>query len=1238
MMKLDDVVKDIAAMLEGAEAPASEECCIYRVPFDIRKLNEDAYTPKVVSIGPFHHNTHPRLHNMERYKLIYCKAFLQRIETSLDTWIRYIQEEEPNFRRCYSDTLQFTKEQLVKIIFVDSGFIFELFWRAYYDDWSENDMFVLKPWLDTNIRLDLLLLENQLPFSVLQALFNKSFISRSGVRNNKIPSFLKLTVDYFSYYNRSKLSFDDDISIRHFTDLIRIFHLQQTQQRRHHDVVKHLPSATELLEAGVKFKGNAENKCLLDLRFSGRVLEIPQLKVEDWTELLFRNMVALEQCHYPHHSYITDYVAVFDFLVNTSRDVDILVRKGVLVNWLGDTDSVANMFNGLWKNISHLNFSSSYFDLCQDLNAFCRNPWHKLKSTLRRDYCSSPWQTAASIAGILLLILSLLQSKHDDVVNAIKAMLEGAETLVSEECCIYRVPSDIRRLNEEEYTPKVVSIGPFHHNRHPRLHNMERHKLIYCKAFLERTQTSLDSWICYIEGVESNFRRCYSDTLDEFSHEELVKMIFVDSGFIFELFWRCYRKERSGNDGFLLKPWLATNIRLDLLLLENQLPFFVLDTLFNISFPSTSAHGNNNIPSFIQLTFDYFQHYNISYLSFQNISIRHFTDLIRTFHLQHPSQRRAPRMDESKIHLPSASELLEAGVKFKENTKSNCLLDLRFSGGVLEIPQLKVADSTELLFRNMVALEQCHYPHDSYITDYVAVFDFLVNTSRDVDILVRKRVLVNWLGDADSVANMFNGLWKNITYLNFSSHYIILCEDLNAFCRDPLHKLNSTLRRDYCNTPWQTAVSVAGILLLFLSLVDTITRMMNDDGVVIDIEAMLEGADPPVSDECCIYKVPLGIRRHNEDAYTPMVVSIGPFHHNRHPRLLNMEKLKLSYCKAFLERTQTTSSSWINYIQEVEPHLHRYYSDTLEFSKMELVKMIFVDSGFIFELFWRCYYEEWSGNDGFVLKPWLDYVIRLDLLLLENQLPFLILHRLFDLSFNSRSAIPSFLELTFEYFAYYNRSNLNSDNISIRHFTDLIRTFHLQHPQQSERHPDLVMHLPSATELSEAGVRLKGNTKSNCCLLDLKFSGRVLEIPQLVVEDGTEVLFRNIVALEQCHYPHYSYITDYVDFLDFLVNTSKDVDILVRKRVLVNWLGDTDSVAKLFNGLMKNITQSNSNCHYYYLCQHLNAFCRDPWHKLNFTLRRDYCNSPWKTAASIAGILLLILSLLQSVCSVLQVL
>ncbi|QCE16227.1 UPF0481 protein At3g47200-like [Vigna unguiculata] len=414
---------------------------------------------------------------------------------------------------------------------------------------------------------------------------------------------------------------------------------------------------------------------------------------------------------------------------------------------------------------------------------------------------------------------------HKNFVIDIRKKLEEAGPPITKECSIYRVPFDIRKHNEDAYTPKIVSIGPLHHNNHHRLQNMERHKLVYCNAFLERTQTSLDTWIRYIEEIEPDFRRCYSETLG-FSKEELVNIIVVDSGFIFELFWKDRYNEWSGNDTFLLIPLIRDTIAVDLLLFENQIPFHVLTHLFNLSL--TSVAGNNAIPSFIELTFLYFEFYNTPELKFDdnNISISHFTDLIRTFHLQHPPERRPPRTTKLLKHVPTANELSEAGVHFKV-LDSVCLLDLKFSGGVLRMPQLKVEDRTEVLFRNMVALEQCHYPHESYITDYVSLLDFLINTSRDVDTLVQQEVLVNWTGDTDSVVNLFNSLGKNITQSNMNLNYWSVSHGLNGFYHNIFNKLKSTLRRDYCDSPWQTAATIAAIVLLVLSVIQTVCSIMS---------------------------------------------------------------------------------------------------------------------------------------------------------------------------------------------------------------------------------------------------------------------------------------------------------------------------------------------------------------------------------------------------------------------------
>ena len=56
--------------------------------------------------------------------------------------------------------------------------------------------------------------------------------------------------------------------------------------------------------------------------------------------------------------------------------------------------------------------------------------------------------------------------------------------------------------------------------------------------------------------------------------------IILDAIFIIELVLRNYenieKSEEKQDDHILRKPWLRNAIQLDLILLENQLPFFIL--------------------------------------------------------------------------------------------------------------------------------------------------------------------------------------------------------------------------------------------------------------------------------------------------------------------------------------------------------------------------------------------------------------------------------------------------------------------------------------------------------------------------------------------------------------------------------------------------------------------------------------------------------------------------------------
>jgi hypothetical protein len=402
------LANNITQMLESLEPPLSPECCIYRVPSDLRKVNEKAYTPEVISIGPFHHGD-KRLETMEKLKVTYFKRFVQKAALNVKNLVSIIRDREVAVRRCYAETIQLSSDNCVKMILGDASFIIMFFLTCKPKEWTSTCEDNLTPRLISMVRKDIRLLENQLPFFVIEELYNFAFASCSN-----LPSFAELAIRFFARSNSRKISLDPNLKIRHFVDLLRTSFLPQSisrriPQRNRGIKVTHLYSASQLDEAGVKFKVGSSN-CLFDLKFTKGVLEIPRLKLNNNTESLFRNLMALEQLHYPFDGYFTDYIRVLDFLIDTPKDVDLLMRKRILVNGLGDNNAVTTLVNNLRRQIFISEANSYYFDLCNRLNNFYEDPWHSWKAALRRDYFSTPWRTASTVAAIILLVLTFTQT------------------------------------------------------------------------------------------------------------------------------------------------------------------------------------------------------------------------------------------------------------------------------------------------------------------------------------------------------------------------------------------------------------------------------------------------------------------------------------------------------------------------------------------------------------------------------------------------------------------------------------------------------------------------------------------------------------------------------------------------------------------------------------------------------------------------------------------------------------
>ena len=409
-----DLVIDIKAMFERSKQQSSVRGLI-SVPDHLRELDEQAFTPLLISIGPIHHSN-AKLQTMKMLKVRFCECYINRANLDLKNLVEIIRAMEKEIRSYYAETILFSisSDDFVTMILVDGMFILEFLRQSDLFFEVDDPTISIPQWMLPILRFDLVLLENQLPFFVLEILFKQAtnFLAQSRLNSHSLK---ELAFEFFKCYRVQKMPpSSSETQIEHFTDLVRFLYVTGREQYRGAGGVKLSYSATQLHEAGVKFKVAPKEygRHFLDIRFNLKngVLEIPCIKLNDEKMRLIRNIIALEQSHYLWDGYVTDFFVILDFLINSFKDVDLLCDKGILINYLGDSDAAASTVNNLNTNILWVNMNSDYTKICEDLNAFYKKPWYRWRATLWRQYFSTPWRAASTSAAIILLVLTAIQT------------------------------------------------------------------------------------------------------------------------------------------------------------------------------------------------------------------------------------------------------------------------------------------------------------------------------------------------------------------------------------------------------------------------------------------------------------------------------------------------------------------------------------------------------------------------------------------------------------------------------------------------------------------------------------------------------------------------------------------------------------------------------------------------------------------------------------------------------------
>ncbi|KAI4374292.1 hypothetical protein MLD38_012303 [Melastoma candidum] len=394
-------------------------------------------------------------------------------------------------------------------------------------------------------------------------------------------------------------------------------------------------------------------------------------------------------------------------------------------------------------------------------------------------------------------------------------------------CCIFRVPRTFVEINGRAYRPRIVSIGPYHIG-HSDLAMIQEHKYRYLDAVLARSRPSLlslESLVRSLEPMIGEAIECYSESIS-LSMDDFLEMLVVDSVFLIELFMRFSRQvPLDREDPIFTMSWVRPFFNRDFLCLENQIPYFILEKVYN----EVTTMDDKCVPSLARLALVFFNNGldlpGEATAASDDLPPRHLLDLVRTTFLPHDESLveppRGPGVPTHVIHC--VSKLRRAGIHLRASKDEETFLAVRFreGKGLLEMPMIAIDDLMAAFLMNCVAYEQCHHGITKHFTTYATLLDCLVNTARDVEYMCDHGIVENHFGTDSEVARLINNMGKDVAF-NIDRCYLSgLFNSVHDYYNNSWHVQWAGFKYTYFDTPWSFISALAALVLLFLALTQT---------------------------------------------------------------------------------------------------------------------------------------------------------------------------------------------------------------------------------------------------------------------------------------------------------------------------------------------------------------------------------------------------------------------------------
>ncbi|MCO5547841.1 hypothetical protein L7F22_001293 [Adiantum nelumboides] len=400
---------------------------IFSVPRALFEVRPRAYCPRVVTVGPLCRKLEPS--HLDSCKALCIKEFMSRRNMRLDELMDHTITEAENLRNVYFGLPKYKIETLKLLLTLDAVFIHEFLFFMSRDFSPEDEVcgymysFINNQITNSQVNRDLFLIGNQLPMTFLKRL--------SELPNEDFPpEELKLCLEFLIWrsnpfclshlggdsYHSDLKDFIRGVSVldcEHLLDCLYRACVQMPNGESPQEFNRpscRLPTASALSRVGIKFRARKGNTSVVKYRKKSLRLELPKLVVFDETEDILRNLIAYELTS-KEGGELCGYAIIMDSLIDTTEDLMILYRAGVLQNHLGSDERLLRMWNEMCINISE-NSCERWEVMTQAIMMHYKSHWRVMYVEFYSKFFSRPWLWLSTIAAILLLAMSALQTVY----------------------------------------------------------------------------------------------------------------------------------------------------------------------------------------------------------------------------------------------------------------------------------------------------------------------------------------------------------------------------------------------------------------------------------------------------------------------------------------------------------------------------------------------------------------------------------------------------------------------------------------------------------------------------------------------------------------------------------------------------------------------------------------------------------------------------------------------------------